>query len=429
MESSSNEVEKNYHVLTDCHDAEYGIEELLRNFFPQASKNYFSATQEPKHELAVLVEGYTTFEYLTKEDFLFKLPKTMTYLAIVTGEQEGQDGIYSGVLSRCENDSTWERKTYCKDKLMSQDYIDYLIKERGFIVTELSQVFLYRRCSVLPRVYDEIIRARNNSSNQAEIKLLKFVVNLSAGYFGFNPNKRLGGLHSCRLVSHKVGNVDISKTEIQFSGEVVESLSSIVKFFTVKTYKRQSSSNQHKNCNNALPLFVSVVQFGLLRMNQVMCFFDRHLRPNTHRHLYSNCDNFVLALSTPTLEDAVEPLHAEEFYKQKANFFSSQPGGLKLEWRLSTAPTSTEEGGHQVSEWKFASAYVMNYSVLVSENDTLGKNKNCAIGNGKLTNESLYKFACDMLEKKRVTLKLERRIDKLFSTGTQVQTFEFAPKK
>ena len=159
-----------------------------------------------------------------------------------------------------------------------------------------------------------------------------------------------------------------------------------------------------------LPIYITILEYGKLRMSQILCFFDYYLDPSKYRHLYSNVDNIVMALATPTIDKAVVESLKFEFENEKTNFFKPNTAGhLKLEYVIP-----------RDQDWKFVSAMPMNYVILAK---TSSVQKNCALNN--LTNEYAYQCSFMMLTKQRLAVVQQRRVNKIANTDTKNVTLIF----
>jgi hypothetical protein len=161
-------------------------------------------------------------------------------------------------------------------------------------------------------------------------------------------------------------------------------------------------------CSSALPLFVSVVEYGKYRMSQFLSFLDKFLRPGTCRHLYSNIDNIIFALTADYIVECVKPELMDEFLQEREQFFQSGvPGHLKLEWM-------------ETSVWNFVSGMTRNYS-LISSVDS--RHKNSALNH--ISSLQSYEASCAMLENKSISFEQRRRTNKLANLDTVVKMFVY----
>lgn len=375
-----------YHVKTSCHHPEYSIS-ALRHAFDRIPM------------LSSVIEDYSNKKIITKEDII-QCSDKLTYLVVLEGFIPQQAGLKALLQYK---DKRWARCSATQEELMlTKDFLDWLIQEFNFQITIVHKVYFYKRCYVLNSVFKELTDLRMTPGILPSVKqLVKNVINFSAGYFGLNVNKRSYARHS--LISNISKKYNIFRHQLQ-------PLESTGKHdFYIKTFYSKKNENFVMS-KSPLPLFISILEYGKLRMSQILCFFDSVLDPSKYRHLYSNVDNIVMALAAPTLEDAVlEPLKSV-YENERENFFKPNTAGhLKLEYVIP-----------RDQEWKFVSAMPMNYVILAKESSV---QKNCALNN--LKNDYAYTCSLMMLNKQRLAVQQQRRVNKIANTETKTVTFVF----
>jgi len=379
-----------YHVKTNCHHPEYSISALRRVF-------------DKIPILSSVIEDYPNKKIITKEDIV-NCNDNMTYLAVLEGfipQQMGQFGPLKPLLQF--KDKRWARYSSTQEELLlTKDFVDWLIEEYNFQITFVHKVYFYKRCHVLNSVFKELTDLRMSPAISPSVKqLVKNVINFSAGYFGLNLNKRSYARHS--LISN------IPKKYNIFRHQLHPLESSEKHDFYIKTFYSKMTVNYGMS-KSPLPLFVSILEYGKLRMSQILCFFDSFLDPFKYRHLYSNVDNIVMSLAAPSLEDAVvEPLKSLYEKETERYFQPNTAGHLKFEYVIP-----------RDQEWKFVSAMPMNYVILAKESSV---QKNCALNN--LKNEYAYQCSLMMLTKQRLSVEQQRRVNKIANTETKTVTLVF----
>jgi hypothetical protein len=341
----------------------------------------------------------------------------LTYIAVVRGQTT--QGISFPLFMRVPAEDPDEvdfrpkfqkwKDTLDHDLLLTKDYLDVLIRDHGFVVREIKSVFFYRKCHVLPLIFQDLVDSRAQAKKEglvARAQLLKNLANYSCGFFGFNPHKRVAK-STYRLIATKGKRTNPGQHAPSDVGSVKDEEFAVIKtFFRPSTKKRASSS--------PLPLFVCIIEYGKLRMSEILTFFDNFLLPGTHRHLYTNVDNVIMTLSTPTLEDAVVPSLREDFEREKNRFFlAGQPGHLKQEWTIRAE-----------NKWKFVSALVQNWAVMGE--DGTGIHKNSLLSN--VSNQVSYDACCNVLDEKVMQIMQIRRTNKMVNMDTKEQTFTLGKK-
>ena len=146
-----------------------------------------------------------------------------------------------------------------------------------------------------------------------------------------------------------------------------------------------------------------------MKMSQILTFFDYFLDPESYRHLYTNTDNLILAISTDTIEQAVKP-HLQDWYEIEKSFIFSdtEPGYLKQEFYFG-----------KETQWKFVSPLMQNYSILTCDSPGLHKS---SVFKHVSTQES-YNYSLQLLNRQTVTFSEPRRTHKVVNTNTHQQTF------
>jgi len=387
-----------YQVITDCHHEEYK-QSSLQHFFYSVP------------ELAKLVDHYPDAKKITRDEVVF-CHDELTFLAIVQGKVPvtKRKPVPSRplLMRRQENQKYWDRysatgETQCI--LVTRDYLDYLRKEHNFQVTKIFNVLFYRKCDQLGQIYKDLTEERSKTLDESKKQLLKKIQNLSCGFTGYRGKGEPG----VRLRSTLPRDFQIGTRDVREAGSVDG-----VPYLFVET-KQRPPSPLRKVSHNALPIFACIVEFGKLRICQILHFFDKYLRVGTHRHLYSNVDNCLLALTTDTLDEAVPEEKKAQYFAEKSNFFTPNlPGHLKEQLKFTAD-----------QDWKFVSPMTHNWSVVTNDVNTCS-NKNSAFNN--VSAQRSYEIGLDYLAKKPVSVEQVRRVDKQHNTNTHIQTFTFQPK-
>jgi hypothetical protein len=391
-----------YDVVTNCHTLAFRLKHL---------KSFFNQTPE----LLQLTDCYLTKTTITKDEVLFCNDR-LTYVAIIEGHVPG-DSPQLPLLVRDDVTKMWDRRSATlpnQSILCTKDYLTYLTRRHNFQVTKIHRVLFYKRCPILPRIFKDITLHRALSTTAAGRKqMLKNVVNYAAGFFGYNELKH--ATDATTGPSRLFVNVGRRATkslllDTQEAGTIGSTL-----FMMGKRVKRQTAvvTSVRKKTQSALPIFVSITEFGKLRLSQVFCFLEQHIRADHIAFLYSNVDNMVLALTADSLDDAVRPECKDSYLKYKSDYFTScgQPGHVKQEFIF----TSNQE-------WQFVSGLPQNYAILTND---VGQHlhKNSALS--QVTSETSYNVSCAILDKQPIIVSQLRRTNKLLNTNVKVQQFTF----
>ena len=387
-----------FKTISNCHEPGYNVNQM---------KSFF----QTKPQLLNLINGYMTDNAITQDEALFCSEK-LTFLAILEGFVPGRQ---KPLLIQNENElgKRWNRfdstATSNKGILMTRDFLKYLTTEHNFQVTKIQKIYFYKKCSVLPKIFSQLVTKRaTNLTSPEQKELLKNIVNYVAGYFGFNETKQ-EAVVSCRLVTELTTRFNCTNTEFKDVCWIKNTRIMFLKKMTAPKKKKKAA-------NSALPIFVSIVEFGKLRLSQILCFFEKYLMPDKYRFLYSNVDNALVALSTDNLDQAADPNTLQSFFVQKKLFFAeNQPGHLKEEFVM------TPE-----RKWKFVSGTTQNYAILT--NDIVsGIHKTSALQH--VDTQTAYNASCAILNHQEYNVDQVRRTSKLENRETKHQNHTVGKKE
>ena len=390
-----------YQVITSCHHEEYKVSKM---------KQFF----ESKPKLKQLVDGYMTDNELSMDDCLFSSDK-LTYLAVVEGYiQQNRHYPPQKPLFLQDREKNWNRYSSTNELettiFLSKDYLNYLIREHNFRVTKINKIFFYKKCYIFPKIYTQLVNERACSTTSTEKKqFLKNVINFSTGMYGYNEKKHT--LRSkCRLVTKVPVRYFYCKEKKQIDHvDFIENTPII--FIQVNT--SVNASNQ--KTESALPIFMTIIEFGKMTLARVFSFYDKYLLPGKIKLLYSNIDNGLYAISTRTIEEAVDPNHVQKFEEEKSKLFDDNKAGcLKVEFVMNAT-----------QGWRFVSHASHNYSIITND-VKVGVHKNASLSN--VSTLKSYETACQLLKHKNVTISQERRTNKLAHIKTSFKNFDFSLK-
>ena len=382
-----------YFVITNCHDTLYSMTSL---------KTLFDAHPTLQH----MIEGYPTQKTLTRDEIIFCNPHS-TYIILLEGFIPLQ---YQRLL--IHKNQAWQRTfaTFSNEPLLlSKDYLDWLILKCNFQITIIHKVFFYKKCFVLNKIFKQLIEHRlNNDISACTKKLFKNIINYSVGFFGLNNNSKKQKTTQVKLIACLPRRYNIYEDDCC-------SYNKNISFFIKQKNKHRVKPPLFTFSQTPLPIFIMTIDYGKLRLAQILSFFDTYFDPLKYRHLYSNVDNIVLALSTETLLEAVVPSQLTKFQQESKHYFvENTPGHLKLEWIVFA---------HQ--EWKFVSPYCMTY-VLLTKDDTQNQCKISSLNT--LSVQTAYDYAVNILENKTVQVHQIRRVDKLLNKHVKNITFIYNKK-
>jgi hypothetical protein len=385
-----------YTVIAGCHEKNYTV---------QAMKSFFHLHPE----LEQLIDGYFTDNVLLQDDAIYSNDK-LTFLAVVDGYVPNNKYPPQYPLLMQKEKNKWDRydTTAGCDKgiLLTKDYLLYLLKEHNFQVQKIHKIYFYKKCTVLPQIFQELVAARSSKTISIhEKQLLKNIVNYAAGFFGYNETKHQTK-SVCRLITKLPQRY---KHEHYYKSQISDV--TIIKNTRIMFLQTTKTTNKKRmSCQSPLPLYICITEWGKKRLSEVFCFFESCLFSNKYRLLYSNVDNAIIGLTTDTLEEAVE--NKEQFYSLQHQFFSSsKPGHLKQEFLLTSQ-----------DEWKFVSGFTQNYAILTNQKAT-GIHKASALN--RVSTQQAFDASVALLNNEKFSIEQCRRINKMANMNTAVQTFHF----
>lgn len=392
-----------YRRVVDCHEPEFFKSALLKKFHSNA-------------KLAPLVEPYPTKPTLCVED-LDLCNKNLTFVAIVKGKCNSVCGKPLFVWSAETGRQTRLTETGPdQDFLLTRDTYECLKQApHNFTVTSMTACFFYRKCDTLNRVFENMVvqRAKHKAAvldaGLVRAAFLKHVINRACGFFGWNQRKN-NSKTNCTLVT-KLPGIHPALVQIDFAGEIENTF-----YYTAirQSFKQSRVGTKRSAANAALPLFVSILEMGKLRLLQVLTFLEMHISPTKWRHLYTNVDNLILAIAAPSLIETIDDPDKRRAFEQESPLYFAvdQPGCVKLEW--SVGPED---------EWKFVSPLVQNWTVLTASATDSGRHKNTCFN--KVSTLKSYETSCKLLAKTKCQVEQVRRVNKLAGLETKVTTFTF----
>ena len=423
VENAKGGQQYSYEVVRDCH---------TRHFTTRELEVAFRDTPELKR----LREPYSTLSRHTiKLKDILNAHKDLTYLLVGSGRvpvaYRHNTPTRNGTILVWKKDREgnnyqdfgWE--TPEGGALFTRDTLEYLVREHNFELESVSCCYFYRCCEVMPRVFTKLVdeRQKCGDNQKSKAKFIKSIVNLGTGMLGYNPHNKMRT--SFPRIVNKIKPSCIRDARLFHVGQVKDDMFSVVQ--TVKARKKVTTAHR-KPCNVALPLYISVVEYGKHRLLECLTFLFAHCRPGAVKLCYSQVDCAILALAGDTLEETIDPALLEAFRDQKNNFFTTEgkPGHLKEEWSVSYNDFP--------NGWKFASPYICCYALISADPDPpdasqlsrpAKKLKIDFDGYAKassfncLTTKRHYELACNALDRVSMVVEQERRTNKLLTTATE----------
>jgi hypothetical protein len=335
------------------------------------------------------------------------------FVCPVAGSGEDEEFAVNSKLYRRQAGTAAQRG---ESVILTKDYVSYLLSswQNNFKIDKILGCLLYPRWREFNRVFAELVERRNSDQlASTEKRVLKNVVNYACGYFGLNSAKEKMRHPKMRLGTKVKRNINLNKTMV-FSVESFDTSDYIIFHSIASQGPRKFSSPV------PVPLYLSVVEMGKLRLLQILDWLEMGSEPGTVRHLYTNVDNLILALAEPDLDSLPSPRPAS-FALLRNHFFNGGkplPGGLKLEWQVGPG-----------RQWKFASCALQNWAVVTdATTDREEEDRSKTNLFAGVSARRSYECACKMLDKETVTLQLQRRVNKMVGTEEHLVEIKFVPK-
>ena len=380
-----------YQVITDCHHPLYQKKHLISTF--QTTPTLFP-----------LMSDYIEKKEIDLNDVLF-CSDSLTFLALIEGHIPHADNKPLLILNS-ETDR-WQRSNCTLNQcvLVSRDYLKWIQQEFDFKVDKIHKVWFYKKCSLFNVIFKDLITQRSLPSiSPSQNQFLKNIVNMCAGFFGLNEQKK-ATYTNVRLVTELSQTTKVYDTEIIPAGWVENT-----EFLILKKHILKRNMSQIRNA--CLPLYCFIIEFGKMRLSQMFCFFESMLMPDKYMFVYSQIDNLTLILSTDSLEKAVKTVAKPQFNHLQAQLFGSSPGCLKKEFEFTSA-----------DGWRYVTSMPQNYAILAN-NATLNIHKNNGLN--QISSEFSYQAAIKILNKEKLSILQNRRSDKMCNTDMITKTLYFA---
>ena len=388
-----------YSVLTDCHHKEYSVARLraafrnipalksLKQIFPNQAR--LSTAEMVAWLKSKVCWRNFTYLVLARGRNVAGTPVTpiLTY---------PKGGLKSGQRLCTE--------TGQENVLFSRDYFEHLLTEHSFVVDRIDMVLFFAANPSANKLYSRLVEDRHSSTDPVRTDLLKKIINHSIGFFGRNELK-----HSRPkfFLTNKLPFLAQTKTHQLNAALGVREYSDGDLLFV---YQRARTTTGNQKINNALHLFLAIIETGKLRLIRFINFLQEFLPPDSFRVCFVNTDSLHVIFSEADWNHLVPEERRDEFLKMKAGFISEKKiGGMfKLEWEAGPG-------------FRYVTAALQNFAVLAPNLQT---SKWSGINN--VDAETTYAKSCQLLEI-AVKIDQDRRTNKALDTQVQTKTFTLAP--
>ena len=308
--------------------------------------------------------------------------------------------------------------------VLTRDYYNWLIKTFGsrFQINSIEWILFYSTEPTLNQIYSRLTQLRSTTDSPVLVSFLKRMINLSCGFYGVRSLQQ--DKTNYRLVNSLPQNYAFYRHYADISYTVDLGKSS---FFLLATKSSPKEFKTRRVSQSALPIFLTVVEYGKLRLIELLHFIQFHVKPMHFRLLYSNIDNIIFGLANvDSLEDAIHPNLWLDFCHNKKAFLApttitttstgvavKPPGMAELKWI---------RNGH--CGWKFVTMRTQHYCLVVSQHsDTVGGHLHKTSGWTGLSSVEAYQAAINILQGKKTVITQTRRINK--KSNMETQTLEF----
>ena len=309
--------------------------------------------------------------------------------------------------------------------VLTRDYYRWLETTYGdrFSVQDLDWVLFFKTDDCLNSIYRELVDLRSTTPDPVLVTFIKRIVNLSAGFYGVRNSQR--SKTSYRLVNKTPANFSFYCHVMDTQNHVLLGEAS---YFLLETSPAPKRVEKRPPAKSAVALFLTIVEYGKLRLVEILHFIREHLSPGRCRLVYSNVDNAVVCLSggSDSLDQAVAPEKWSSYQALKSSFLYEEPeaGPVAAGKTPGLAELKWKRYGPDC-DWKFITLRIQHYCIKVPTRPDQDRHKTS--GWSDVSSDQVFSWAQDLLQGSGVSVLQNRRISKMFSTETRPVTFQYPP--
>lgn len=399
-----------YHIIQDC---------CTQGYTQNALNKAFRVTAE----LAKLIHGYniskqcgksTTLTHLRQ---LFNTNADSSYTFIAYGYIKinllPQEQAPIITYKTRDNKYTQQTLSHQGQIVLTRDYYQWLQETFGsrLHIESMDWILFYATEPCWNTIFRMLTQLRSTTQDSILVSYLKRMINLGCGFFGARTS--LNDKCTYRLVNSLPSNYAffLHTPDMNYTMDVGNN-----SYFVLETRSQPKFCHTFKPSNTALPMFLSIIEFGKLRLMQILHFIQQHVYPGHFKLLYSNVDNLIFALANAnSLEEAIRPDAWLSFHQSKDLFLASaqvkEPGLAKLEWI---------RNGH--CQWKFITLRTQHYCVVISQQQE-DANLHKTSGWSGLSSWEAYTTSKQILDGHKCSLTQTRRINKMANLKTHQVDF------
>jgi hypothetical protein len=395
---------------------------------PGYSSKLLKAAFETVPELANLVKGYAITDEFNNgcsvSEMIFKLTSStnqaFTYIAHANLNLPYANHLGPLIVYEPRPD-TYTRQTLSHDGtvVLTRDYLQWLLSIFGesCVVQSLDWILFYSVDPIWNHLFKTLTQWRSTTKDPVLVSFLKRIINLTCGFFGARTAQH--DKTTYRLVNKLPNNYAFFRhfPDINYTMDVGSN-----SYFLLETKPWPKYYNYRKSSKSALPMFLSVVEYGKLRLVQILHYIQQHTAPGHFKLLYSNIDNIIYSLAhADTLEDAIRLDARKDFDATKHLYLTPPadsnaiklPGLAELKW--------IRRGD---VDWKFITIRTQHYCLVVSETEHQD-NVHKTSGWSNLSSMEAYHAAKSILNGNKVNILQTRRINKKSNMLTHQVQFTY----
>jgi len=395
---------------------------------PGYSSIALGATFKTEPELAKLVKGYHVTDELNNgcsvSELMARLtvPTNSDFTYIAQANISITNDHVSGPLIVYEpRPETYTRQYLANEGsvVLTRDYLEWLLNVYGasLSVDSIDWILFYSTEPIWNNLFKQLTQWRSTTKDPVLVSFLKRIINLTCGYFGARTTQR--DKTTYRLVNNLPSNYAFYRhfPDIQYTMDVGNN-----SYFLLETRPWPKVYNYRKASKSALPMFLTVVEYGKLRLVQILHYIQQHTTPGHFKLLYSNIDNLIYALAhADTLDEAICLEARARFNATKHLYLTSLepdhiklPGMAELKW--------IRKGN---VDWKFITIRTQHYCLVVSETEDKD-NVHKTSGWSNLSSMEAYQAAKNILNGNKVHIAQTRRINKKSNMLTHQVQFTYS---
>jgi len=403
-----------YTVIQDCCTAGYSSRALETAF-------------QTVPELAKLVRGYSWMDNLsnpcTLSDLLTRISNAANpdFTFITQASVSIHSSFTPLIVYESRPDTyTRQRLSTSGSVVLTRDYFQWLLStfQDSFKVITLDWILFYAKEPLWNQLFTELTQLRSTTKDPILVAFLKRIINLTCGFFGARTMQQDNTTY--RLVNTLPHNYAFYRhyPDINYTMDV-----GLNSYFLLETKPWPKLFHYRKASKSALPMFLTIVEYGKLRLIDMLHYIQQHVYPDHFRLLYSNIDNIIYALSNAdTLDQAIQPIQQGHFDATKHLYFTptdvplpfKPPGLAELKW-LRKGDCS----------WKFISIRTQHYCLVVDDTDDYGHNVHKTSGWSNVSSREAFQAAKNILDGRQVTIIQTRRINKKSNMMSHQVTFAY----